>query len=100
MGQISQTHLDTLALHEQGLSIPDIAQQRELSKSTIVQHLLRLNFHGRDVDVSHLITPEQIALIQQVWIGLGRPDRIKPVFDATPEEVGYEMIRYAVCLGV
>lgn len=100
MGQISQTHLDTLALHEQGLSIPDIAQQRELSKSTIVQHLLRLNFHGRDVDVSHLITPEQIALIQQVWIGLDRPDRIKPVFDATPEEVGYEMIRYAVCLGV
>jgi ATP-dependent DNA helicase RecQ len=100
MGQISQTHLDTFALHQQEISIPDIAQRRELSKNTIVQHLLRLHFHGREVDVSRLITPEQIALIQQAWQQLDRPDRIKPVFDATPEEIGYEMIRYAVCLGM
>lgn len=98
MGSLGETHLKTLALYQQGVSIADIPTQRELSPGTIKTHLLRLKFHGEDIDTDALINAEQIALIQQQWQALGQPGEIKPVFDATGDDIGYEMIRYAICL--
>ncbi len=100
MGQLGQTHLETLDLHQQGLSLTEIAKQRDLSPQTIKAHLLRLHFHHREVDISDLIGPDHISLIQRTWQELARPERIKPVFDATPEDISYEMIRYAVSVGL
>lgn len=98
MAKLGDTHRETFSLYQQGQSPNEIAKTRGLSKSTIISHIYRLAFHGEDVDVSTMISPEQIAGIQAQWLSLNKPERIKPVFEALGEGYDWEQIRYAVCL--
>jgi ATP-dependent DNA helicase RecQ len=98
MAKISDTHRATLSLYLKGMSPKEIAKTRELSLSTIISHLYRLAFHGSQVDVDELISSEQITAIQDTWLGLDKPEKIRPVFDAFDGSFDWEQIRYAVCL--
>lgn len=95
---VSDTHLETLQLFGQGLSVAEIAAQRGLTAQTIARHLYRLKLNGEAVDLDPLISPEQISYIQGLWKALDKPARIKPVYDEADEAVDYEQIRYAVSL--
>lgn len=96
----SDTHNQTLALYQSGSSASDIAATRQLAESTIQGHLYRLAYHGKIDDISELITSEQIAQIQADWDVLGRPEKIRPVFDSNGGTYSWEQIRYAVCLAL
>jgi ATP-dependent DNA helicase RecQ len=98
MGRLSSTHLATLELYEHGSSVSEIVLERGLSRQTIEGHLYRLQMNGRRVDVSDLISPEQIDYIQDLWRALDQPMRIKMVHSESDGSVNYEQIRYAVCL--
>lgn len=98
MGRLSSTHLATLELYEHGSSVSEIVSERGLSRQTIEGHLYRLQMNGRRVDVSDLISPEQIDYIQDLWRALDQPMRIKMVHSESDGSVNYEQIRYAVCL--
>lgn len=98
MAKLSDTHRATLSLYQQGMSLNQIAKQRALSRSTILAHVYRLAFHGEGIDLSELVSSEKVNLIQEKWLSLNRPDKIKTVFDAMDEGVDWEQIRYAVCL--
>ena len=98
VGPLSETHLETLALYQRGYGIRDIAQERALSVSTIERHLYRLKLNGKNVDLSALITPQQISYIQNLWQALDRPQRIKNVYEEAEEGIDYEQIRFAVSL--
>lgn len=98
---VSDTHLETLALFEEGFTVQEIARQRGLTEQTIARHLYRLKLNGYDIDLGILISAEQIAYIQGLWTALDKPDRIKPVYEDAvdaDETVDYEQIRYAVSL--
>jgi ATP-dependent DNA helicase RecQ len=45
--RVTDTHRHTLQLHQQGLSIGEIAYQRQLRPSTIASHLERLIQNGK-----------------------------------------------------
>lgn len=110
MPKPSDTHYATLELYEAGIPLEEIAQQRGLKPTTIAAHLFRLAFHqqglqtGDDtstharVDVSELITKEQIESIQSLWESLGKPPSIRAVYDSAEGQYDWEQIRYAVCL--
>jgi ATP-dependent DNA helicase RecQ len=53
------THRYTLELHQQGLSMGEIAQQRRLRPSTIANHLERLILNGETVDLGRLVSEER-----------------------------------------
>lgn len=96
--KLSGTHWETLALYQQGLSIEAIARQRELSETTIQGHLLRLNYHGEPVDISSIVSDDQIRRIQERWLQSGKPIQIYVVADQIGEGIPHDHIRYAVCL--
>jgi len=53
------THRYTLELHQQGLSMGEIAQQRRLRPTTIASHLERLILNGETVNLDRLVSEER-----------------------------------------
>ena len=112
MPKSADTHYATLELYQNGMPVEEIAKLRGLKPSTINAHLFRLAFHqqglqnGDDssakvgVDISELITEEQIESIQSLWESIGKPQSIRAVYDSAEGQYDWEQIRYAVCLAV
>lgn len=63
---LGDTHRLTLQLHQQGLSVEAIAQQRNLKPVTIATHLELLILNGESVDLDALVTPDRQQVIRQV----------------------------------
>ncbi|MEH6994832.1 DNA helicase RecQ [Neobacillus drentensis] len=89
---IGDSHLETLQLHQQNLSIEQIAEKRELALSTVESHLIQCAQQGMEVDFSKLIPAEYIPMLQKAVEEAGR-SRLKPIKDLLPEEVSYFMVK-------
>lgn len=61
----SGTELVTLQLHQQGLSIEEIAQKRDLRQTTIIRHLSDLVEKNEAVDLNRLVERDRQAKILQ-----------------------------------
>jgi len=98
MPKIADTHKATFELYKRGLSIKEISKERNLKPTTIQAHLYRLAFHGEGIDLSTMISSDKTKAIQALWSSLGKPNKIKPVFEASNDDFEWEQIRYAVSL--
>jgi ATP-dependent DNA helicase RecQ len=91
------TRQQTLDLYRAGRSVEEIAQERNLKPSTIVNHLAELVETGEDIDVDALIQPGHqetiVAAIQQV-----EGEALKPVKELLGDEYSYEEIRLVKAL--
>ncbi|MEC4816867.1 MAG: DNA helicase RecQ [Scytonema sp. PMC 1069.18] len=67
----SDTEVYTLKLHNQGLSVEEIAQKRNLRPATIISHLSNLIEKNQPVDMNLLVSPEKQQKILQVLDILG-----------------------------
>jgi len=67
----SYTELQTLQLHQQGLSIDEIASQRHVRPTTIIRHLSDLIEMDQPVDLTQLVPLEHQQKIRQVLEALG-----------------------------
>lgn len=61
----SDTELFTLQLHQQGLSIEEIAQKRNLRTTTIIRHLSDLVEKNEAVDLNRLVESDRMVKIWQ-----------------------------------
>lgn len=89
---VTDSHLETLKLHQENLSIEEIAEKRDLAVSTVENHLLQSAQHGLEVDFTKYIPPEYMPLLEKALAEAGR-ERLKPIKDLLPEEVSYFMIK-------
>jgi ATP-dependent DNA helicase RecQ len=86
----------TLQLHRAGVSLTDIAKQRDLTIVTVQDHLMRCSREGHELDWSALIPAryEAIILAKVQELGAGR---LKPIKEALPPEVDYAAIKAVIC---
>jgi len=89
---VTDSHLETLKLHQENLSIEEIAEQRDLAVSTVENHLLQSAQHGLEVDFTKYIPNQYMPLLEKALAEAGR-ERLKPIKDLLPEEVSYFMIK-------
>ncbi|WHY87390.1 DNA helicase RecQ [Neobacillus novalis] len=89
---VGDSHLETLGLHQNGLSIKEIAEKRALVISTVESHLLQCAQQGLAVDFIKLIPSEYIPLLEKAVEEAGR-NRLKPIKELLPEKVSYFMIK-------
>jgi ATP-dependent DNA helicase RecQ len=89
---VGDSHLETFQLHQQNLSVEEIAEKRELALSTVENHLIQCAQQGMEVDFTRLIPAEYIPLLQKAVEEVGR-DRLKPIKEQLPEEISYFMIK-------
>ncbi|MDR7238293.1 DNA helicase RecQ [Neobacillus drentensis] len=89
---VTDSHLESLKLHQGNFSIAEIAEQRDLAVSTVETHLLQCAQQGLAVDFSKYIPAEYMPLLENALVQAGR-DRLKPIKELLPEEVSYFMIK-------
>jgi ATP-dependent DNA helicase RecQ len=86
------TQLETFDLYNQGLSIEEMAQTRNLKPATIVEHLCFLLNAKMAVDVRRFVSPEIEERIIEVIRSLGK-ERLAPIKEALGEEIGWNEIK-------
>ena len=87
------TYEHTKKLLEQGLSIDEVAQERDMSPSTIFAHLEMLVQTGEDLDLrAHLPSPDRAMRIQDAFHRVGN-NRLTPVREVLGDDYSYEEIR-------
>lgn len=87
------TQLMTLDLYEQGLSIEEIAKQRNLRTSTITIHLAELIEMGKQIDLAGLVFPEREKIIIEAIKEIGDTEALKPIYEYLGEQFSYDEIR-------
>lgn len=86
---------ETLTLFKSGMDIDAIAKQRQLTQSTVVNHLAKLIQQG-DVALNDVVSlPQQeITVIQDAILELGdEAKKLKPVFEYLDGQYDYETLR-------
>ncbi|HET8845587.1 MAG TPA: DNA helicase RecQ [Ktedonobacteraceae bacterium] len=86
------THMQTLALYRQGLSVEQVAQQRGLAVNTIVGHLITQIELGEAIDVLTLVPSDRYQVILDALLEVG-DEKLKPVKEFLGEAFSYEEIR-------
>lgn len=89
------THLITLQMFADGLSLEEIGQTRDLKPVTLQNHLVKAAEEGHPVDWDRLIPAGQESRIIAVIDELGT-DKLRPIKDALPEEIGYDTIKAVI----
>lgn len=98
----------TKVLFVQGLAVEEIAQIRELTQATIINHLAKLAEQDPQFDVSRIRPSEQqLAPIRKVYLQLLKERnaehfnddgsmKLRPIVDALRQNVGYNEVRLAL----
>lgn len=89
---LSKTHFFTLELHQRGLTPDAIAEKRNLSLGTVIEHLVLLVEADRAVTLDSLVPPERQAQIQQAIQSVGA-DSLRTIRDRLGESFDYSEIR-------
>lgn len=89
------SHLQTLQLFEEGLTLAEIAERRELTLRTIQDHILRCYNEGLTIDWSRLVSHEDELLVLDKIAELATV-KLKPLKEALPEEIDYFTIQAVI----
>jgi superfamily II DNA helicase RecQ len=90
-----KTIFRTYTLYCQGLSLQEIAKQRNLVSNTVEGHLIDCIRAGLDVDISKFVSMNDCALIEKA-IDQHGTDKLRSLRDSLPENMTYNMIRFVV----
>lgn len=94
-GKKQDTYICTFELYKNGNTINEIALQRNLTKQTIENHLLKCIEKGLDINIEKNINTKYKSQILNVINKIGI-EKLKPIKEALPEEVTYFDIKYYI----
>lgn len=89
------SHLATYEMYQQGKSMQEIAEERQLSRITIENHIVQCLEEGLTVAWEDILTPEQESLIQEAASRVGT-EKLKSIKDELPSDISYFMIKAAL----
>ncbi|MDX1350319.1 MAG: DNA helicase RecQ [Putridiphycobacter sp.] len=90
------TYDETFLLFSQGFSISEIALHKDISENTVVSHLVKLKSDGKTIDLSSLISKNEIELVKNIMSKLKAPAGLKDIFEALNGELDYNTIKIAL----
>ena len=95
---LTRSTLTTLSYLKRGYTIEEIAQLRGLKCNTIEDHIVEMVFHSENIDISSIITNEQIEQILSIAEEM-KTRQLKVLKQALPESISYFLIRLALAKG-
>lgn len=90
-----ESHLESAEYSNKGLTPYEIAIERDLSETTILNHLIQAAEEGELEDFVADVSSSNKKLIKQTMQDKG-VDKLKPIKEALPEEITYEDIKYVL----
>ena len=91
-GRPTATLIQTLQLYQNGLSVTEIAAQRNIKPSTVIGHLADLIQFKQPVDINQFVTPERQATIWQAIQVVG-DGSLTPIRDYLGDSYAFDEIR-------
>ena len=85
------TKVTTFKLYKQGLSVKDIAKERDLNQQTIVRHLAHYVANGM-ISVDELVPASRVETIHEVLSSLGPVKSLAAIKEACPSDITYQDI--------
>jgi ATP-dependent DNA helicase RecQ len=92
------TYIETLNLFRQGLTLEEIAQQREMALSTIALHLAKLYEKGEDLDFRRFLFPDDMILARQGWRASGFSEQVSKVKEQVGDSMDYTRLHLALAI--
>lgn len=92
------TYKVTYDLYKEGLTIDEIAENRNLSPTTIFSHLAKLYADGKEINIYDFVTKEEVEIVRKAKEALESPATLKPYYDFLKEEMEYFKIRLALTI--
>jgi len=92
------TFQETKRLIDEGLSLSEIAETRNLTIGTVYNHLIKLHEEGLDIDFTPFITQQEIDKVNAATTQLTDPSKLKEYFEFFEEKMPYWKIRLALYL--
>ena len=91
----SDTKLETFKLFKEGLSIKEIAAQRNYTQSTIANHLKPFVATG-EIEITRLVEADKIGPIQEVLAGRQEGEGLAVLKAKLPESISYEDLHFVI----
>ena len=89
------TKVTTFKLYKQGLSVKEIAKERDLNQQTIVRHLAHYVAKGM-ISVEDLVPSSKVDSIQEIISGLGSVKSLSAIKEACPSDITYQDITLVI----
>jgi hypothetical protein len=89
------TRLTTLKLYRQGLSVKEIAKERDYNERTIHGHLAHYVAEGI-LPVSDFVSSAKREIIREAISSVGTLSGLAPIKEACPDNITYEEIRMVI----
>lgn len=80
----------------EGFSLNEIAEKRELTVSTILNHLEKCEKDGQEIEWERFIDDKKEKAILKVINDIGA-DKLKPIKEALPNDFSYDDIKIVIC---
>ena len=90
------TYKVTQKLFQEGLSIENIAGQRQLSPATISSHLAKLYEEGEEIDLSSFISAEELDIISGYLDVIDRPFVLKEIHQYFKKQYSFDKIKFGI----
>jgi len=92
----SDTHKVTYELYQEGLSIDEISEKRNLKATTIFSHIAKLYTEGKAIDIYEFVSKSEVEEVKKAKEALNTPDGLKVYFEHFNEQLDYFKIRLAL----
>lgn len=89
------TKVTTFKLYRQGLSVKEIAKERDLNQQTIARHLAHYVAKGM-ISVEELVPSSKVDSIQEIISGLGSVKSLSAIKEACPSDITYQDITLVI----
>ncbi len=86
------TSQQTLALYNSGLSLDEIAAERNLSPTTIIGHLCKLFEENHPIDLNKYVTEYEVNQIRSSRKKLKNTNQLKPIYEDLNGEIDFQKI--------
>lgn len=96
--QKTPTQDQTYVLFQEGLSVAEIAVQRNLKEDTIYGHLMKKHQEGENIDIEKYIAKDEINAIKEAKLKFPEEEGLKPYFEFFEEKMPYWKIRMGLYL--
>ena len=85
------TKVTTFKLHKQGMSIKQIAKERDLTQQTVARHLAHFVAKGM-IEADEIVPSSRVEAIREAIGSLGAVKSLSAIKDACPSDVTYQDI--------
>jgi len=92
------SYVVTYELYQQGMTLKEIAKEREFSQMTIENHILQSAEAGMEIEWGKIVSPSHEELILEVIDEVGT-EKLKPIKEKLPDEITYFMIKAVIVKG-